>query len=45
MNCPELDPLFKLKIGHDNSGHGGSWHLDYVSQTELLLSCTVPFLH
>ena len=31
VQSPELDPLFKLRIGHDNSGHGGSWHLEYVS--------------
>ena len=30
IQAPELDPIVRLRIGHDNSGHGGSWHLDFV---------------
>lgn len=29
----ELDPLYKIRIGHDNSGQAGSWHLAYVEIT------------
>ena len=26
----EVDPLRKLRVGHDNSGVGAAWHLAWV---------------
>ncbi|KAG1662011.1 hypothetical protein FOA52_009500 [Chlamydomonas sp. UWO 241] len=33
LQCLEMDPIAKLRIGHDNSGQGGSWHLSHVEVT------------
>lgn len=33
IQCLDMDPLAKIRIGHDNSGQGGSWHLDFVEIT------------
>ncbi len=33
ITAPEVDPLVKVRIGHDDSGMGSAWHLDYVEIT------------
>ena len=33
ITAPEVDPLVKIRIGHDNSGLGPAWHLERVEIT------------
>eukprot|EP00798_Chlamydomonas_sp_ICE-L_P013676 gene13676-19564_t len=33
ISAPDIEPLAKIRIGHDNAGMGAAWHLDHVEVT------------
>ncbi|GIL93966.1 hypothetical protein Vretimale_245 [Volvox reticuliferus] len=39
----DLGDLLEITIGHDNTGHGPSWHLDHVEVTNLKTNVTYLF--
>eukprot|EP00899_Mesostigma_viride_P006814 jgi/Mesvir1/16133/Mv08410-RA.4 len=43
LTLPDLGPLEKINIGHDNSGHGASWHCAKVEVVDVTAGRSLEF--